>query len=79
MEEGERKSIFEFFITKRGAVLREAIIFPPCKWQCYTKWQILMIPKQAELIRLLKTISDCFHHITDDSNEEVEGKGVVEV
>ena len=25
----ERKSILEFFITKRGAVLREAIIFNP--------------------------------------------------
>ena len=47
---GERKHIFEFFIAKRGAVLTETAISPPCRWQCYTKWQILMIPKQAELI-----------------------------
>lgn len=49
---GERENIFEFLIAKRGAMLTEAFIppTPPCRWQCYTKWQILMTPKQAELI-----------------------------
>lgn len=53
--EGERKNILEFFITKRGAMLREAIVFLyPHRWAYYIKRQILMIPKQVEHIWLFK-------------------------
>lgn len=75
---GGKKEHFWILSYKKRSNVERGNCFSLHIWQYYIKRQTLMIPKQAEHIWLLNTVSCCFHHIIDYSNEEVCGKWVVE-